>query len=310
MIEQEQAILAEAWRFPIKSCAGQPLLGEFQVTATGIEGDREFGILDVEKNRICSLKNPKDRPLAAVVASFDEDRKILRFSHPTHGSDWIHAENGQPDFEDFTVLDDVVSGVDQGEGAADYFSELLHKYVRLVRVPQNHVRLVDPLYLPDRIDQTLFTDGYPLTIHTIQSMNMLRDSMPQVWLTNAQIRSNLIIHYPVPDDWSLGAPEDRWREFKVGGAELKVTKASSRCVMTELFVNPETGVVSRIPSTLDALKEMGRVGFNGTCEKPKPLFAQNTLILKPGTMCVKDPVSFAGVGAQNNRVNWDPAEAA
>lgn len=56
MSEVEQAILAEAWRFPIKSCAGEPLLGEFLVTETGIEGDHEFGILDVAMNRLCSLK--------------------------------------------------------------------------------------------------------------------------------------------------------------------------------------------------------------------------------------------------------------
>lgn len=245
-----------------------------------------------------------------MQASFDIERQILRFSHPAHGSEWIDVEEGHPDsdyYEGFTVLDDTVSGVDQGDAAADYFSDLLHKNVRLVKTSQNHTRRVDPLFLTGRNHQTLFTDGYPLTIHTVQSMNMLQEAMPQQWLTNAQIRSNLIIHYPLADNWSLGAPEDRWRAFKVGGVELQVVKASSRCVMTELFVNAETGRVERVPSTLTTLRELGRVGFNGTCDTPKPLFAQNTLVIAPGIMSLRDPVTFAGLQAQSNPVNWATA---
>lgn len=309
MSKQGQAILAEAWRFPIKSCAGEPLLEEFVVTETGIVGDHDFGILDVAKNRLCSLKHPDDRPLAAVRASLDDERQILRFSHPTNGDEWVDVEEGYPDSdgEDFTVLDDVVSGVYQGDDAADYFSELLHRNVRLVRVPDNHTRQVDPLFLPGRNDQTTFTDGYPLTIHTVQSMNMLQEKVTNQWISNAQIRSNLVIHYPLAEDWGLGAPEDRWREFQIGGIKVKIAKASSRCVMTELFVDPESGKVSRIHSTLGALKELGRVGFNGTCERPKPLFAQNALVLEPGVVCIRDAVEFDGIQAQNNAVNWTVA---
>ena len=290
-------VLVEAWRFPVKSCAGEQLHGQIEVTPMGIDGDRMFGVLDVDKQRLCSLKQPAYQPLAAVEARYRQNRLLL--SHAALGDLLVDIRTGQATHESITVLDDKVGGVDQGDDAAEYFSRLLDKNCRLVGLPDGHSRSVDPDYRSDE-HQTSYTDGYPLTLHTVASLDAVRkqlqvpansDSMPS--LNNRQVRSNLIIN-------GEGFQEDHLRNIRIGSSALEIGKACTRCVMTELYVD-DAGKVSRSPGTLGALRELGRYGFAGTNSTPKSIFAQNLLVAQPGVIAIGGDVTITH---RSTDINW------
>ena len=50
--------IAELWRYPVKSMRGERV-GEADVSATGLLGDRSYAVVDVESGKVCSAKHPR-----------------------------------------------------------------------------------------------------------------------------------------------------------------------------------------------------------------------------------------------------------
>lgn len=298
-----EGTLAEVWRYPVKSLGGEQLSGTVFVGPLGIIYDRQFGVLDVEKERLCSLKTPDYRQLGAVRASMINEDGQLHLEHPEHGELIVEPLIGHGDRRNIGVLDDQTSGVDQGDEAATYLTEYLAlgRSFRLVRTAIGHERAVDPNYLNIR-HYTSFSDGYPLTLHTVQAAAAVAAAVGGEFVPGShQWRSNLVINAP-GDAFAL----DYWRQLRIARVSLDLPKASTRCIMTELYETKD-GVIQHVGGTLQALRDLGRAGFNGTVKTPKPLFAQNAVVLEEGSLSDGDNVILAFA---DDLPNWTVDQAA
>lgn len=279
MTERDGSLrVAEVWRYPVKSLGGEQITGEVDLTLMGIEGDRSFGVVDLEKGRMCSLKTPSYRPLAAVRASLQENGDVLRLAYAGEELD-VTTRRGGTGTTAFTIFDEQLFGLDQGDEPAKFFSDILKRKSRLVGLATDHDRQADPAYIEGR-HQTSFTDGYPLTFHSQQSIEAVRRAViDDSYLPGSeQIRSNLVLE-------GLNEFEEALLRHLLfeSGAVAAVMKASSRCVMTETYVEADGSVVHK-EGTLQALRYLGQFGLNGTTKRPKPLLAQNALVTRPGVI--------------------------
>jgi uncharacterized protein YcbX len=122
-------------------------------------------------------------------------------------------------------------GVDQGDEAASWLSQLLGRAVRLVRTPPDHVRRVNPERTPVEA-QTAFSDGYPLLVLSQRALDGLNAQLAAP-IPIDRFRPNLVLGGCEPH------AEDGWRRIRVGGIELVLVKPCDRCAVTT--VDQETG---------------------------------------------------------------------
>jgi uncharacterized protein YcbX len=117
--------------------------------------------------------------------------------------------------------------------AADaWLSEFLGRPVRLVWMPPETQRRVDPRYaLSD--DHTGFADGFPFLLISRASLDALNARL-QTPVSMERFRPNLVV---------AGCPphaEDQWQRLRIGDMEFRVAKPCSRCVIPT--IDPDTGV--------------------------------------------------------------------
>ena len=117
-----------------------------------------------------------------------------------------------------------------GSEADGWFSEALGASVRLVYMPDETRRLVNPDVGDDIVS---FADAYPFLLLTEASLDDLNSRLPES-VGMERFRPNLVIKGATP------FAEDDWKEVSIGTTKFRVAKACSRCVMTT--VDQERGV--------------------------------------------------------------------
>ena len=144
-----------------------------------------------------------------------------------------------------------------------WFSDALDKPCRLVFMPNNTRRPVDPEYdRPDaqgRPSAVSFADGYPYLLISQASLDDLNQRLSQP-IEIARFRPNMVVSGSLPYD------EDAWERFSVGRMNFYGVKPCARCVLTT--IDPVTGQKGREP--LHTLAQYRRW-------KHKILFGQNVL---------------------------------
>ncbi len=214
---QNAAISVSAlYLYPIKSCAGIPL-EVAEIGSRGIQGDRAYMLVDSSGRFITQ----RDQPRMALI-------------HPTIGKDrglTVKAP-GMPAF-DIVVNDagkrykvgiwkDTCIGVDQGDAIADWFSTFLETPCRLVWMPEDYTRRVNPWYAIGEQDQVGFADGYPFLLISEASLVDLNGRMQQPLPMN-RFRPNIVVRGTLP------YAEDRWRKIRIGQIIFHIVKACARC---------------------------------------------------------------------------------
>lgn len=164
-------------------------------------------------------------------------------------------------------------GIDQGDTAADWLSDVLHARSRLVRVPPEHDRVTDGM--------TPGTSGYAdscalhvLSRSTLDLLNRKltgRDARP---LPMNRFRPNIVI-----DGWDEPHTEDRARRIRIGAAEVGYAKLAIRCAVT--MVEQESGAKAG-PEPLRTLAGYRRARQGGVA------FGTKFAVLRPGTVRVGD----------------------
>jgi uncharacterized protein len=135
------------------------------------------------------------------------------------------------------VWDDAVDAIVADDSINNYFSTMLSMKCKLVYMPDQSLRQVEPKYAAEG-DITSFSDAYPLLLIGSQSLTDLNNRLqnPIGW---ERFRPNLVIKTNSPYE------EDTWRTIQLGNAQLKVAKPCSRCVMTTIDQN--TAIASKEP---------------------------------------------------------------
>ena len=143
-----------------------------------------------------------------------------------------------------------------------WISEYLGKNCKIVFMPDNSNRLVDPDYsLGDH--QIAFSDAFPLLLISEASLKDLNRRLPETFSMN-RFHPNLVVNNTEPYE------EDTWKLIKIGDCELQIVKPCSRCVLTT--VDPETGEFSG--------KEPLRTLASYRKQNGKVLFGQNLIAQK------------------------------
>jgi uncharacterized protein len=171
-----------------------------------------------------------------------------------------------------TVWKDSCRALDQGEDAAQWFSEYLGQPARLVRIGAGYQRAVDAAIYPEGADVS-FADGYPLLVLSAASLADLNGRLVEPLPMN-RFRPNVVIE---------GCPafaEDVWTRIRIGQVTLHLTTLCKRCAIPT--INQSTAVQGKEPSATLAQFRLGPEGG--------VFFGRNAVHATPGSLRVGDAV--------------------
>ncbi|MFF6809529.1 MOSC domain-containing protein [Streptomyces sp. NPDC012403] len=222
------ASVVELTYYPVKGCAGTSV-GEALLTPAGLAHDRTFMVVGEEGVGRTQRRDPR---LALIRPTISADGGRLT----------LHA----PEFEALELRVDTASvrrkvelfgavhqGIDQGDAAADWFSEVLRAPSRLVRVPPEHDRVTD-----GRIPGTsAYADSCALHVVSRTTLDLLDRKLAERGLPPLpmnRFRPNIVV-----DGWDEPHTEDRAHRLRIGDTELGYAKLALRCAVT--LVDQGTG---------------------------------------------------------------------
>ena len=205
------------YHYPIKSCRGTAL-DEAIVGPRGIIADRHWMIVDANDSFLSQRALPR---MALIEPRLGGGS--LEVTAPGMVPLFIRM-GSEGSRRDVTVWDDRCVAVDEGDNAAEWFTQFLGVTARLVRMPDDEVRRVDPTYASPR-DQVGFADGFSFLLTSRSSLDELNRRM-DVPLPMNRFRPNIVIDGAEPFD------EDRWRAIRIDGISFTVAKPCARCAIT------------------------------------------------------------------------------
>lgn len=263
--------LAAIWRYPVKSLGGSSL-DHASLEPRGISGDRRWMVVTPEGHFRTRRETPvmallRADPVAGGVVLSDRAGDTLAVAEPGPGAELA-----------VTVWGAEVIARDAGEPAAQWLTARIGRTVRLVHMPEDWVRPLDPAYAHEG-DRVGFADDFPLLVTVVESLDALNLALPAP-ITMERFRPNLVIAGA-----SAAFAEDGWTTLRIGAAELRLVKPCTRCVITTQ--DPLTGESTDKSQPFAALRALGRV-MPGP--RPEPIFGQNAIPSVCGEVAVGDVV--------------------
>jgi uncharacterized protein YcbX len=159
----------------------------------------------------------------------------LKVSAENYGSIEIPFEPDRGVRESVTVWDSTLVGETYVGAMNEWFSEVLSKRCKIVRMPDNAQRHVSERFDEGK-DTLSFADGYPLLLIGEGSLAEVNERLHDIYhgeeygeklpLPMNRFRPNLAVQ------GSDAFEEDGWAKIRVGEAIFRVVKPCARCVMT------------------------------------------------------------------------------
>ena len=203
--------------YPIKSCRGTAL-DEAIIGPRGIVADRHWMVIDAMGNFLSQRELPR---MALIEPRLGNG--TLNISAPGMAPIMIHA-NGDGSRRHVTVWDDKCVAIDEGDITATWFTTFLGVDARLVRIPDDEVRRVDPTYATST-DQVGFADVFSFLLTSQTSLHELNRRLDAPLPMN-RFRPNIVIDGAEPFE------EDRWQSIRIDGISFTVAKPCARCAIT------------------------------------------------------------------------------
>ena len=259
--------LSGLYAYPIKSMGGITLEA-WDVDGRGLRYDRRWMLVDEDGWFISQRELPR---MALISVRIEPDRLVVNALQmpalelplgPTTGKT-VPAR----------IWDDVVEASPVGEDADRWFGEFLDVRCRLVFLPEESVRPVDPDY-GETGDQVGLADGFPFLLISEASLADLNARLEHPLPMN-RFRPNLVVA------GCEAFAEDGWRVVRIGPITFRVVKPCSRCAITT--VDQESAATGKEP-----LRTLARFRRAGT----KVLFGQNLIHDGTGTLCTGHPVEI------------------
>ena len=255
------------WRYPVKSMLGEEL-GTATLTERGVQGDRQFALIDLETGHVVSAKNPRRWP-----TMFAFQARLLP---------------GSPVSVEITLPDGQI--VMESLGDVDVvLSERLGRKVTLTSVPPAQPVLEQ--YSPNleglsgrdsetmvKISPATFFDEAPVHLLTTSTLQALQLRYPDGRFDARRFRPNVVIdtgtsnHAFLENDW-------KGRTVSIGTqVRLAVTSLCARCVMTTL---PQKGLPQDLTILRTAVQHNhGMVGVLATVVTPGAVHAGDVVRLE------------------------------
>lgn len=205
--------------FPIKSCRGFDVSSS-KVERMGLEHDRRMMVVTREGNFLTQRQHPK---FALVTPALKNGTVTL--SAPNFDSIQFSVQKSGATSPVNIWKSTGVQAVDQGDEAAQWFSDWLGTSVRLVHLADGFIRAVSREYAVNADDHTGFADGYPILILSESSLHDLNSRLDSDLPMN-RFRPNLVVK-----DCEAFA-EDTWQRIRIGDVEMALVKPCARCEIT------------------------------------------------------------------------------
>lgn len=244
--------------YPIKACRGIEV-EETCVERMGLENDRRMMVVTPEGEFLTQREHSR---LALVTPKLRDG--MLELSAPDYDSLQIGIQTSGTPWLVNVWKSKGVHAIDQGEDAANWFSDWLRTPVRLVHFADGYKRLVNEQYAVNADDHTGFADGYPILLTSEEGLQDLNTRLESPVPMN-RFRPNLVVKGCNPFE------EDIWNRIRVGDVELAVVKPCARCEVTT--IDKETLDRSKEP-----LKTLGKYRKH----KLGAIFGQNIIPLNEG----------------------------
>jgi uncharacterized protein YcbX len=264
------ATVARLTYYPVKGCAGASP-AEAVVTPAGLAHDRSYMVVDPNGLGRTQRRDPR---LALVRPAVDGDGAAMVLEGPDV-EPVRFAVDTDGERRAVRLFDHDLTGIDQGDAAAEWFSEVLGKPSRLVRVPPEHARLSDGL----TAGPSGYADSCALHVVSQASMDGLNARLAargEPPLPADRFRANVLI-----EGWGEPHREDSARRITIGTARFGFSKLVVRCAVT--LVDQAAGRRAG-PEPVRTLSEYRRLSGPGT------LFGVNFAVVVIGTVAVGDKV--------------------
>lgn len=255
-------LLSQIFIYPIKSARGIAV-EETELETSGPSHDRRWMLVDEEGLFLSQRKVP---------------RMVLMEPH-LEGADLVVTAPGMSplvisaasrsvgELLPVTIWHDRLKLPHPNPAHSQWFSDFLGQSCRLVYLPDNVIRNVEPPFDGPKWRVSL-ADGYPLLMVTEASLTMLNEQLTSP-VGIERFRPNLVISGTAPHQ------EDDWRRVQVGSVQLAVVKPCDRCSI--VLVDPSTGAAG-----VEPLRTLARYrNLPGGV-----MFGQNALVINPGKLCV------------------------
>ena len=264
--------LAEIWIYPVKSAAGTSL-DTCRVEPRGLAGDRRWMVTDAAGRFLTGRDHP--RLVLVHVRTVDEGIRIEATGRsPITVASAESGPGGRA--RPVTIWGDDCSGVDAGDAAARWFSELLETPARLVEMTEECVRPVDPEVARPG-DLVSFADCYPVMLIGRASLDELNARLGKS-TSMRRFRPNLEVEGAAP------FAEDHWWRLRIGEVEFEGAENCERCTFPT--IDPETGLKDPRREPMRTLATFRRRAEGGV------FLGQNLIPRTPGTVRVGDPVEI------------------
>lgn len=222
--------LISIYIYPIKSLAGIKLASA-KMEIQGLQYDRRWMLID-EKGKFLTQRNDANMALIKTALS-NESLLVKKEGFGTINIPLSGNENAP--LEPIKVWNDLTEAADTGPETSEWFSDLLGRKCRLMRISAKAVRKNT---LPHRNDekQVSFADSQPILIVNEASLKELNARLETPILME-RFRANFVV------DSGVAYEEDDWKTFRVSGLNFKVTKACGRCNV--INIDQQTGIANK-----------------------------------------------------------------
>ncbi|QHL87150.1 MOSC domain-containing protein [Nibribacter ruber] len=266
-------VLSEINVYPIKSLGGISLTSA-QVEERGLQYDRRWMLIDESGLFLTQRKLPE---MALLQVALHPDH--LEVTHRTKNLTPLRVplETNSTRSLLVTVWDDICFAYVVSSEASTWFTEALGVDCRLVYMPDNSIRLIDPNYAKHN-EKLNFADAFPFLIIGQESLNDLNNRLEQSLPMN-RFRPTFVFTGGLPHD------EDNWKTFKIGDVLFYGAKPCGHCAMST--IDQATGAASQEP--LQTLSTYRKQGSNVS-------FGMNLIGLSTGTVQVGDKIQVMEAG--------------
>ncbi|MCQ6275919.1 MOSC domain-containing protein [Bacillus sp. V3B] len=251
--------VASIWRYPVKSMIGEEL-NACEITEKGLLGDRAYGVIDNETDKLANAKNPHKWPnMFQYRANFIDPPQKDAAIPPVRIT--------FPDGRSIISTDDEKNKL---------LSTSFNRNVHLSTPSSMDVQFEG--YIPEEIEEldnkgSIFTRTSPkdtffdidmVHIITTSTINYLRKLAPESRIEARRFRPNIIIEVPNSEAFI----ENNWvgKTLTIGSVQLKISQETKRCVMTTLA----QGDLPKDPNVLRSIvrNNAGSFGVYASVVKP------------------------------------------
>ena len=254
--------------YPVKSLGGISL-DTVELTDRGFRYDRRWLLVDENNQFLTQRKHTQMALLQAAIA--DDGIEVYKKNNPSERIKFPFVTENKPG-ENVTIWDDVCEAVEVSKEVSQWFTDALAMNCKLMFMPDDSLRNIDPRYALDDNDITSFSDAYPVMLIAKESLDDLNERLDEKLPMN-RFRPNLVIEGLEPYE------EDLIKHFSVNAIDFFGVKLCSRCVLTT--VNQQTGIKGKEPlKTLATYRSLNNNIY----------FGQNIIYKGKGTIATGDKV--------------------